>query len=82
MHPGLLVLAFLLHAVAGFLVLVGDLIMPPWAIAVLGGIWVGLLVVMVLKRRDPRWVFPMPVVSVALWFAAAFLGDAFLDWTA
>jgi hypothetical protein len=78
----LLALAFLLHAAAGFLVLTGGLIMPAWAVAVLGAVWVGLLVVMILKRRQRGWVFLMPLASVALWFAAAFLGDAFLDWTA
>lgn len=56
--------------------------MPAWALVALGVIWVGLLAVMVLKRSEPRWVFVMPVLSIVLWFAAAFLGDAFLDWTA
>jgi hypothetical protein len=68
--------------VAGFLVFVGGLIMPPWAVVTLGVIWLGLLVVIVLKRHEPRWVFAMPVLSILLWFASAFLGDAFLDWTA
>lgn len=71
-----------MHLVAGFLVFTGLLIMPPWAVVTLGAIWLGLLIVMVRKRSDPRWVFAMPLVSVILWFAAAFLGDAFLDWTA
>ena len=61
---------------------VGGLIMPIWAVVTLGVAWLGLLVVMVLKRHERRWVFAMPVVSIVLWFAAAFLGDAFLDWTA
>lgn len=81
MHPALLVLAFLLHVVAGFLVFTGLLIMPVWAVLVLGGIWLGMLAVMVLKRSSSRWVFAMPLASVILWFAAAFAGDAFLDWT-
>jgi hypothetical protein len=68
--------------VAGFLVFVGGLIMPPWAVVTLGVVWLGLLVVIVLKRDQPRWVFAMPVLSILLWFASAFLGDAFLDWTA
>jgi hypothetical protein len=76
------VLAVLLHLVAGFLVVVGGLIMPVWAVVTLGVIWLGLLIVMVLKRGERRWVFGMPVLSIILWFAAAFLGDAFLDWTA
>ena len=82
MHPALLVLAIALHLVAGFLVFVGGLIMPTWALIVLGSVWLGLLVVMVLKRGQPRWVFAMPLISILLWFAAAFAGDAFLDWTA
>jgi hypothetical protein len=81
-RPALLVLALVLHAAAGFLVLVGGLIMPAWAVVSLGVVWAGLLVVIILKRGQPGWAFAMPVVSVALWFAAAFLGDAFLDWTA
>jgi len=81
-HPALLVLALFLHVAAGFLVAVGGLIMPAWAVAVLGAVWVGLLVVIVLKRRQPRWAFLMPLVSIMLWFAAAFLGDAYLKWTA
>jgi hypothetical protein len=68
--------------VAGFLVFVGGLIMPVWAVVTLAVIWVGLLIVMVLKRDERRWVFAMPALSMLLWFAAAFLGDAFLDWTA
>ena len=82
MRPALFVLALVLHAAAGFLVLVGGLIMPAWAVVCLGVVWVGLLVVIILKRDRPGWAFAMPVVSVVLWFAAAFLGDAFLDWTA
>ena len=82
MHPALLALALFLHAAAGFLVVVGGLIMPAWAVAVLGVVWVGLLVMIVLKRRQARWAFLMPLVSIVLWFAAAFSGDAFLDWTA
>jgi hypothetical protein len=82
MHPALLALALLLHAAAGSLVVVGGLIMPAWAVSVLGAVWVGLLVVIVLKRRQAAWAFLMPLVSIGLWFAAAFLGDAFLDWTA
>jgi len=56
--------------------------MPPWAVVTLGVVWLALLVVIVLKRDQPRWVFAMPVLSILLWFASAFLGDAFLDWTA
>ena len=56
--------------------------MPVWAVVTLGAIWFGLLIVIVIKRHEPRWVFPMPVLSILLWFAAAFLGDAFLHWTA
>jgi len=81
-HPALLALAFFLHAAAGFLVVVGGLIMPVWAVAVLGAVWVGLLVVIVLKRRQASWAFLMPLVSIVLWFVAAFLGDAYLDWSA
>jgi hypothetical protein len=76
------VLAFLLHLVAGFLVFVGQLIMPLWAVLVLGGVWLGLLVLLVLKRGSSRWAFAIPLASVILWFAAAFAGEALLDWTA
>lgn len=67
---------------AGWLVVVGGLIMPTWAVVALGAIWVGLLAVIVIRRNDPWWVFAMPVASIVLWFAAAFLGDTLLGWTA
>lgn len=75
-------LALLLHGIAGCLVLVGGLIMPVWAVVVLGVLWLALLVLIVIKRRRAGWAFAMPLVSVLLWFVAAFVGDTFLGWTA
>lgn len=67
---------FFLNAASGLLV-------PPWAVAVLLGLWASLLV---LGFRwwtpHPRRLLWLPVVSVLLWFGFVNAGAWLFDWTA
>lgn len=59
------------------------LVAPPWAVAVLLGVWLALLVVGVVGlRRRPAPVLLLPILDLTIWTAAITAGEAFLDWTA
>jgi hypothetical protein len=76
------ILGFVLLAADGLLVLVSGLIMPYWAVGVLAAVWLGAVTVAIRGRARPGLVLATPFVFLALWAAAAWGGDAFLDWTA
>ena len=80
------------HALAGVALLVllalapfflsAGLLAPGWAVVVLVGAWLALLVLgVVWFRRRPWWVLPLPVVAVLVWVGALSAGEAFLGWT-
>ena len=71
-----------LLALAPFFLAAG-LMAPGWAVVLLVGLWLALLVLgFVWFRRRPWWVLPLPVVAVLLWFSALTAGEALLGWTA
>lgn len=76
------VVGFLLYFAAGLPILVGGLIMPGYAVGILGVIWLAGLI-LAIRWRDRAGLFlALPFIMVAIWFAVAWLGDTFLGWTA
>jgi hypothetical protein len=75
------VVGFVLYLAAGFPFLFGGLIMPGYAVGILGLVWLaGLLLAIRWRRR--RGLLALPFIVVGIWLAVAWLGDTFLDWTA
>lgn len=72
-----------LYLLAGALYLASGLVAPWWAVGVLWGIWIALLVatLRVWKQR-PWWVLAAPVFAYLIWVAVVLGGDVFLGWTA
>ncbi|MGH3490400.1 MAG: hypothetical protein ACRDP8_21130 [Actinopolymorphaceae bacterium] len=66
-----------------FLYAVSGLVAPVWAVVVLIGCWI-LLVLCAVRwvRRRPLVVLALPFVGVALWFGVISLGEALFGWTA
>jgi hypothetical protein len=59
------------------------LLTPLWAILVLAGVWVALLVVALRLLRVRPWVVPVvPVLMLGIAVAALTLGERVLGWTA
>lgn len=81
-NPLVTVLGFVLYLAAGLPILFAGLIMPYWAVAILGVVWlIGLVVA--IRRRNQRPLFlALPFVIVGLWFLTAWAGETFLGWTA
>ena len=78
-----LVLAVLAHLGAGIFYAAAGLVAPLWAVLLLWALWLVLLWVLVrVWRRRPLLSLVVPVVAIALFFAAISAGEAFLDWTA
>jgi hypothetical protein len=76
------VAGFVLQLAMGAVILVSGLIMPIWAVAVLGAVWVLATVHQVRSRTRPGMVLAIPFALLAVWLLSAWAGDAFLDWTA
>jgi hypothetical protein len=76
------VAGFVLHGVVGVWVLLGQLIMPLWAVGILAVIWVVGLVLAFRWRARPALILLVLLVTLAIWFVTAWLGETFLDWTA
>jgi hypothetical protein len=76
------VAGLVLHGVVGAWVLLGQLIMPLWAVGALAVVWAVGLVLAIRWRGRPALVLLVPLVTLAVWLVTAWLGDAFLDWTA
>jgi len=59
------------------------LMAPAWAIVVLLLVWLTLFVLAVRWfRSHPLRVLLLPVVAMAVWFAAMYAGELLLGWTA
>ena len=82
MDRAIVVLGFVLHVAMGVVILVSGLIMPAWAVGVLAALWVVTLVAAIGWRDRPGLVITVPIATFAIWLAAAWAGDRFLDWTA
>jgi hypothetical protein len=76
------VIGFALYLVAGYPVLVGGLIMPLWAILLLGVVWVVGLFLAIRWRKQRNRFLALPFIMFAIWLATAYLGETFLGWTA
>jgi hypothetical protein len=76
------VFGFALYALAGYPVLVGGLIMPLWAILLLGAVWMVGLFLAIRWRRQRNRFLALPFIMFAIWLATAYLGETLLGWTA
>jgi hypothetical protein len=63
--------------------LASGLMAPLWGVIIIMAIWVGLLVlgIVLLVKRRPLWVLPIPVLALGLWWLIMSLGGYFLGWT-
>ncbi len=72
-----------IHLVMGFFVVFSGLLAPPWGVAVLVTVWVGLTLWGVRRwRSGPSITMGLPLLMVAFWFAFLTFGDLVLGWTA
>jgi hypothetical protein len=72
-----------LHLVAGFLMLVSGLVVPPWAVIAMLVIWAVLLGYGLQTWREKAWVtIGLPLVAFAVWIATLTLGAGLLGWNA
>jgi hypothetical protein len=78
---GLVILGFVLHAIAGWWYLVSGLVVPGPYLYVLWAAWVAFLVVQILNRRRPIVVVSIPFVAAAFWLAFVQGLGSLLDWT-
>lgn len=77
------VLGIIAHVVLLPYYLASGLVAPLWAVIVLVAVWAALLVVAIRLWRTRPFLVPLvPVVAVAIWFAAISAGEAWLGWTA
>ena len=73
---------FVLLVAMGAVILVSGLIMPYWAVAALGVVWIVAVAAAITWRARPLRVLVVPFVLLAIWAATAWAGDRFLNWTA
>jgi hypothetical protein len=78
----LLIIALLLHLVAGVFFSASGLLAPLPAVILLLAIWVGLLIVGIRQRQRPGRVLLIPVLDAAVWFAVVQGGSMIFGWTA
>ncbi len=78
----IVVLAFGLHLVVGFVYLFTGLLAPIGVAIALQIAWIGLLFVAIRVRTQPKRVALIPVVAAVLWFAVLSIGSAVFRWTA
>ena len=72
-----------IHLVMGFFVAFSGLLAPPWAVAILVAMWLGLAVWWLRGwRRGPHITMGLPLLMVVFWFATLTFGDLVLGWTA
>ena len=64
--------------------LASGLVAPIWASLLLILLWLTLLGtgVVLLSRRRPLWVLPLPLLAALIWFGALTLGERLLGWSA
>jgi hypothetical protein len=77
-------IGLVLHLVVGvFPYLTSGLVVPPWGLAVLGIVWVGLLVLAIrLVRQGSPWTLAVPAIAIAFWFLWLTVGERLWGWTA
>jgi hypothetical protein len=64
--------------------LASGLMAPLWGVVVVVVMWAALsaLAIVLLVKRRPLWVLPLPVLAVGFWWLFLSLGGKFLGWTA
>jgi hypothetical protein len=60
------------------------LLAPLWGVVVVVAMWAALfaLAIVLLVKRRPLWVLPVPLLAVGFWWLFLSLGGKFLGWTA
>ena len=77
------ILAAALQLAVGYFTLVSGLVAPAWAVALLGLVWVAAVVILVRTARTRPLAAPLvPVLNIAVWWAAMLAGGQWLGWTA
>ncbi|HET9648041.1 MAG TPA: hypothetical protein VFP34_07395 [Microlunatus sp.] len=66
------------------LFLASGLMAPAWGVVVIVGVWVALFVlgILLMVKRRPVWVVPIPIAAALLWWLLLSLGEHFLGWSA
>jgi hypothetical protein len=78
----MVVLGFVLHLVVGFFYLVSGLLVPGPGVALLLLLWIGMLAVQIVRRRQPKVVLGIPFIAAAVWFVVVEGGSRLFGWTA
>jgi hypothetical protein len=78
----MVVLGFILHLVVGFFYLASGLLVPGPGVAFLLGLWIGLLVLQMMRRKRPKVVLAIPFIAAAVWFLVVEGGSRLFGWTA
>ena len=74
-------LGFLLHALVGFIYVSSGLVVPGLYLFGLWALWVALLALAILKRREALYVFATPFIAAILWVVVVPGLGSLLDWT-
>ena len=77
----IVVLGFLLLAVAGYFYLASGLVVPMPYLAVLWVAWLVMAGVAIAKRREPGIVMAMGITAAVFWFAFVQGLGSLLDWS-
>ena len=77
-------LGFVAHLATGIWYAAAGLLAPLWAVIVLWIIWLGMTVwaFRLARSGTPLWTLAVPLIDIAIFFAAISAGEAFLGWTA
>lgn len=64
--------------------LASGLVAPIWASLLLIVLWLALIGtgIVLLSRRRPLWVLPLPLLAALIWLGAMTLGERLLGWSA
>jgi hypothetical protein len=76
------ILGFALYSVVGYIVLVSGLVMPAYAVVLLGLAWLVGLYLAVRWRKQRNRFLALPFIMFAIILATAYLGGELLGWTA
>jgi hypothetical protein len=76
------ILGFALYSVVGYIVLVSGLVMPAYAVVLLGLAWLVGLYLAVRWRKQRNRFLALPFIMFAVILATAYLGGELLGWTA
>lgn len=78
----LVVASLVLHLLLAPFFFAAGLLVPGPVALLLIAYWVGVLVVAILRRRQPRFVVLVPAIDAAVWFVVVQGGAWLFGWTA